>query len=109
MVRQLLVLDTGTDSKLIHKVWIHPAYQRTIWSNLSLNITDANNNALQTAESITVLVRLETCLVSLNFIFCERIAALVMLGCVFCDGFVEAKNPQESLVDSEDGSTIPIV
>lgn len=49
-----------------------------------------------------------TYLVSLDFMVCKSIAALVILGCDFCDRYVEAISSCTRMVELEDGSSIPI-
>lgn len=74
-----------------------------------MGIADANNNPLKTSGYISLVVRLGTCLVQLDFVVCEKIAALVIISCDFCDGFVDAICPCAKSVKMEHGSTVPIV
>ena len=109
LTRRLTVLDTGAGPNFIRKDELPPGFESRLRYGPLLNIGDANNNPLSMLGVISLIVRLGTFLVKLDFIVCERLAAPVILGCDFCDRFVEAIKPRKKLVELEDGTTVPIV
>lgn len=73
----------------------------------SLDIADANNNPLRTAGNITISLRLGTGLLSIDFTFCNSMAAPVILGCNFCECVFEGISPRKRMVRLDDGYSIP--
>lgn len=109
MVRQLTVLDAGAGPSLINSDIIPSAFGSNIRYGTVLQITDANSNPLQTAGTIELLVRLENCLSKVEFIVTKALAAPVLLGCDFCDKYMDAIMPRRKRVELLDGTAVPIV
>ena len=57
---------------------------------------------------VDLVTRLGNRIVKVEFIVCERLAAPVILGCDFCDRFVEAIFLRKPLIEMDDGTTVPI-
>ena len=108
LTRRLRVLDTGAGPNFIRKDELPQGFEEYLRYGPLSNIGDANNKPLSMLGIIDLLVRLGTYLVKVDFIVCDRLAAPVILGCEYCDRFVEAIRPRKKLVELEDGSTIPI-
>lgn len=70
---------------------------------------NASQNRLKTVGIIDVLARLRRSVVKLNFMFCHSLAALVTLGCDYCERFVKAIRPTPRLVELEEGYSVPMV
>lgn len=86
-----------------------PALRVHIRAGPTLDIADANNRPLRTVGYLPLVLRLGTYVVQLDFVVCDSLAAPVILGCDFCDRFVEAIRPRAKTVEMADGSTVPIV
>ncbi|CAN8068861.1 unnamed protein product [Agarophyton chilense] len=109
MVRFLTVLDTGTEPNFVVESILPPAVQSQIRRGVALDAADAGNNPLETVGVIDLVVRLGPCVVKLHFIVCRSLPAPLILGCDFCDRFVEAVVPRLKRVELDDGSSVPIV
>ena len=108
LAKQLAVLDTGAGPNFIHKDALPLGYERFLKQGPPPNIVDANRRPIAVNGVIHLCVQLGTRLVKLAFYVCERLAAPVVLGCDFCDRFVEAILPRKKLVELDDGTTVPI-
>lgn len=109
MVRQLSVLDTGAGPNFLVESLIPPHLRSRIRATPLVDIADANNRPLSTVGVIDLLVRLGHYVVKLDFLVCKQLAAPVILGCDFCDRFVESIRPRARTVEMEDGTSVPIV
>ena len=109
LARNLSVLDSGAGPNCIRKSELPPGFDAHIRHGPLPNIGDANNNPLYTIGTLALVVRLGRRIVKVEFIVCERLAAPVILGCDFCDRFVEAIRPRKKLVEMDDGTEVPIV
>lgn len=98
MGHQLSVLDTGATPNLINFENVPPALWAHMCCGPALDIIDANNNPLQPVGYLPLVVRLGTCMVQQFFVVCNTLAAPVILGCDFCDRFVEAIRPRAKTV-----------
>ena len=108
-IRKLTVLDTGAGPNCVRKSEIPEENLKKIRKGNTPRVTDANRNPINVIGTIDLVVRLGNILVKAEFLVCERLAAPAILGCDFCDRFVEAIYPRKRVVELEDGSTIPIV
>ena len=109
MDRRLTILDTGAGPNFVRLSKSSLGARRFIREGPLPNINDANSNPLKTLGSITLIVRLGHRLVALDFVVCLELAAEVILGCDFCDRFVESIHPRRREIELDDGSTVPIV
>lgn len=73
------------------------------------NIRDANNNAFRIHGAIRLTVQVESRTVSTRFWIAKGLSALVILGCDFCDKYIDSILPWKKLVALGDGTTVPIV
>lgn len=107
--RKLAVLDTGAGPNFIRKSELLPGYETHVRYGPLPHISDANSNPIKMTGYIDQVARLGTRLVKVTFIVCESLAAPVILGCDFCDRFVEAIHPRKREVELDDGTKVPIV
>ena len=108
LARRLSVIDTGAGSNFIRKDDL-PRGVTNIRHGPMPNVADANNNPIKMTGLVNLVVRLGTRLVRVEFIVCERLAAPMILGCDFCDRFVEAIYPRQKCIELDNGSTVSIV
>ncbi|CAN8072774.1 unnamed protein product [Agarophyton chilense] len=109
LTRRLTVLDTGAGPNFIRMPELGPTNQeRTRYGPLQ-DIRDANRNAVRTLGAVKLPVRIGHYLVKVKFVVCRSLAAPIVLGCDYCDRFVEAIRPRSRLITLDDGSTVPIV
>ena len=109
VVRKLSVMDTGAGPNFIRKSELPDGKIREIRKTPLPEVTDANRNPIRMIGTIDLIVQLGNCMMRTEFIVCERLADPVILGCDFCDRFIEAIYPRKRLVELDDGSTVPIV
>ncbi|CAN8076123.1 unnamed protein product [Agarophyton chilense] len=107
--RRLTILDTGAGPNFIRESELGPADLERIRYGPLPDIRDANKNAVKTLGTVRLLVRLGRFVVLVDFIVCKTLAAPVVLGCDYCDKFVEAIRPRRKLVELDDRSMVPIV
>ena len=72
------------------------------------NVSDAKSNPIRMIGLVDLVTRLGNRIVKVEFIGCKRLAAPVILGCDFCDRFVEALFPRKRLIEMDGGTTVPI-
>ncbi|CAN8069508.1 unnamed protein product, partial [Agarophyton chilense] len=109
MVRVLTVLDTGAGPNFIVESLLPLPLRSQIRLGVAPDFADANNNPLSTVGTVTLVVRLGSFVVKLDFIVCRKLATPIILGCDFCDKFIDAIRPRLKRVEMEDGSSVPIV
>ena len=107
LTRKLSVLDTGAGPNFIRASELPPGVDKPRYGPLP-NISDADNNPIRMIGLVDLVTRLGNRIVKVEFIVCERLAAPVILGCDFCDRFVEAIFPRKRLIEMDDGTTVPI-
>ncbi|CAN8069585.1 unnamed protein product [Agarophyton chilense] len=107
--RRLTILDTGAGPNFLRESELAPADLERIRYGPLRDIRDANKNALKTLGTVRLVVRLGRFVVLVDFIVCKTLAAPVVLGCDYCDKFVEAIRRRRKLVELDDGSMVPIV
>ncbi|CAN8069066.1 unnamed protein product [Agarophyton chilense] len=107
--RRLTILYTGAGPNFIREPELAPADLELIRYGPLPDIRDANKNAVKTLGTVRLVVRLGRFVVLVDFIVCKTLAAPVVLGCDYCDKFVEANRPRRRLVELDDGSMVPIV
>ena len=73
------------------------------------DIRDANKGRVHTLGTLSLQCQIGACSMRVNFVVCERLSVPVILGCDFCDRYVEAIRPRRRLVEMDDGSTVPII
>ncbi|CAN8070210.1 unnamed protein product [Agarophyton chilense] len=95
--------------KVYADLGLSPQFMSRICRDHVPEVTDANNKPLDTVGFIELVVRVGARVVKLDFIVCQKSSAPVILGCDFCDRFVEAIFPRQRRVEMEDGSYTPIV
>ena len=101
------VADTGAGPNFIRKVVLPPEAEIDTGSKLP-DVSDANDNPIHMLGATQQVVRLGQRVVSLTFIVHKTLAAPLILGCDFCDRFVEAIFPRQKNILMDDGSTLPI-
>lgn len=72
MAPQLSVLDAGASCNLINFQLVPPALQAHIHCRPRLYIADTNNDLLNTVGYVSFVVRLDTCMVQLDFVVCNK-------------------------------------
>ena len=102
------MVDTGAGPNFIRKDEL-PLGVDVIRNGPLPNVADANNNPIRMTGLVDVVVRLGSRIAKAEFILCERLAAPVIVGCDFCDLFVEAIYSRKETIELDDGSTLPIV
>lgn len=107
--RRLAVLDTGAGPNFIRLSELQSDEQARIQEACLPDIRDANKRPIKSLGTIKLVVQLGNHVVMLPFIVCTTLAAPVVLGCDYCDRFVEAIRPKNREVELDDGSTVPIV
>ena len=108
LARKLSVVDTGAGPNFIRKDEL-PLGVDVIRHGPLPNVADANNNPIRMTGLVDLVVRSGSHISKAEFIVCERLAAPVIVGCDFCDRFVEAIYPRKKTIELDDGSTVPIV
>ena len=105
--RKLSVVDTGAGPNFIRKDEL-PLGVDVIRHGPLPNVADANSNPIRMTGLVDFVVRLGIHISKTEFIVCERLAAPVIVGCDFCDRFVEAIYFRKKTIELDDGSTVPI-
>lgn len=106
--RMLSILDTGAGPNFVRRSFLSTnAVIRA--PNPDDNIRDANGNRLDVMGHCEMEVQLGTFVTRATFMVCHNLAAPVILGCDYCDRFVEAIRPRQREVELTNGTTIPIV
>ena len=108
-MRHLTVLDTGTGHNFVRMNALTEAAQRAIRPGRLPDIRDANKGKVRTVGTVTLRCQLGSYETRVNFVVCERLSVPVILGCDFCDRYVEAIMPRQKMVELDDGSTVPII
>ena len=106
MYRYLAVLDTGAGPNVIRSDALPPG--AVIKPHKTPPMRGANGRPLQTVGVTTLHVRVGTEGDRQQFIVCEQLAVDVILGCQFCDQYVEAIRPRDRTVVLNDRSVVPI-
>ena len=109
LVRHLTVLDTGAGHNFVRMSALTAEAQRAIRPCALPDIRDANKARVRTAGTVTLKCQFGSYFVRVNFVVCERLSVPVILGCDFCDRYVEAIMPRRKVVELDDGTTVPIV
>ena len=109
MRRILSVLDTGAGLKFIRKSTRLPGEQLNVTHELLPEIAGANSNPIRARGTIRLLVRLGIRAFLVEFVVCESLAALLILGCDFCTRNVDSILTRKPVVELLDGTTVPIV
>ena len=109
LVRHLTVLDTGAGHNFVRMSALTAEAQRAIRPCALPDIRDANKGRVRTAGTVTLKCQFGSYFVRVNFVVCERLSVPVILGCDFCDRYVEAIMPRRKVVELDDGTTVPIV
>ena len=108
-VRAITVLDTGAGPNFIHRSKLTDELVKNIRMGPNPCINDANGRPLAIVGTIPLYVRMARYVVKVDFIVCDRLAADIVLGCDFCDRYIEAIRPRQRAVELEDGTLVPIV
>ena len=109
LTRELTVLDTGAGHNFIRLSTLSAEARRAIRHSRIPDIRDANKGRVRTMGMVTLRCQLGSYQVRVDFVVCERLSVPVILGCDFCDRYVEAIMPRRKTVELDDGTTIPIV
>ena len=109
LMRHLTVLDTGAGHNFVRMNALTEAAQRAIRPCRLPDIRDANKGKVRTVGTVTLRCQLGSYETRVNFVVCERLSVPVILGCDFCDRYVEAIMPRQKMVELDDGSTVPII
>ena len=108
LMRKILsVVDTEAGPNFIRKDELPPEAEIDTGSKLP-GISDANDNPIHMLGTTQQVFRLGHRVVSLTFIVFKTLAAPLILGCDFCDRFVEAIFPRQKTILMDDGTTVPI-
>ncbi len=108
--RFTVVLDTGAGSSFIRKDCLPPDVQKLIKPlHSAVKIKDANNRRVNLVGRINLVCQIGTRSEIVTFYVAERLATTVILGCDFCDRYIESIRPRRRLIQLDDGSTVPIV
>ena len=108
MRKILIVVDTMAGPNFIRKCELPPGAKINTSTNLP-EVSDANVNPIQMLGTAQQVVRLGHRVMSLTFIVCRTLAAPLILGCDFCDRFVEAIFPRQKTILMDDGNTVSII
>lgn len=73
------------------------------------NIRDANSNLVRTIDLVALVVQITRHNFKVDFSLCERLAASVFPGCIFCDRFFKGIYLRAKKVKMDDESIVPIV
>lgn len=104
--RILTVLDIGAGANFIRHTELPPGAK--LHQGPLPDICDGNNRPIAMASSVELVVQLGSCVVNSDVIVRERLAGPLILGCDFCDRFVEEFNPCKKTVELDDGATVSI-
>lgn len=107
--RRLAVLDTGAGPNFIRFSELQSDERVRIQEACLSDIRDANKRHIKSLGTIKLVVQLGNHVFMFPFIVCTTLAAPVVLGCDYCDRFVEAIRPKDREVELDDVSTVPIV
>lgn len=85
MVRHLSILDTDAIPNFIIESRLPAEIRAQVRQEPVIDIVHANNKRSKTAGIVSLVMRIGSCVVQLEFIACKTLAAPVILGCDFCD------------------------
>lgn len=102
------ILDTDAGPNFINYAPLLRYYHERIKWEPALSFRDANNNPLCIEGTIRLNVQVGMRMVPLLIWLTRGLAAPVIVGCHFCDKYIEAIQPMQ-LVKLDDGPTIPII
>lgn len=103
------ILDTVAGSDFVRRAELPDEVDRYIRQSSLSGISHVNNKSLPMAKSVELRVKLGICLGNVEIIFCQSLAAPIILYADFCDSFVETIRPSKKLVELVDGSVMLIV
>ena len=73
------------------------------------NVKDANNRRVAIDGTISLAVQVGSRFEIVKFKVVERLGTDVILGCDFCDKYLEATHPRKRPIELHDGTTVPIL
>ena len=103
----LTVMDTGAGPNFIRKDLLPT--EADIETVDTPDICDANGHLLGIEGSIRLAVRLNNQYSIVEFYVCKTLSVPVLLGCDYCDKYVEAIFPRQRRILLDDLSSVPIV
>ena len=110
MKRFTTILDTGAGSSFIRLDEIpHPMRNHITPTREEVTIRNASGKPVPILGTIRLSVQVGRKTEKVDFLVAEKLATAVILGCDYCDKYVECIKPRLRLVELDDGSTVPIV
>jgi len=106
-LRYTAVLDTGAGPNLIRRGAL-PA-DVVLDSSETTVLRNASNKPMIVCGEVELQVRLGQHTAKTKFYVVEKLATDVLLGCDYCDKFVEAIKQRKRVVELEDGTEVPII
>ena len=106
-LRYSAVLDTGVGPNLIRRGAL-PA-EVILDSSKTTVLRNASNKPMIVCGEVELQVRLGQHTAKAKFYVVEKLATDVLLGCDYCDKYVEAIKPRKRVVEMEDGTEVPII
>lgn len=108
-VRTLKFLDTSAGPNFIRKDALTIGYETYLKPGPLHNICGENGNRISMRGVVTLQVELCAYRLALDFIIFNRLATTCIFGTDFFDRFVEAIRTNMTLVELDNGTTIPII
>lgn len=104
------ILDTKAGPNFLCQDHLTPFLKtQVVHESGTIKIHDAIDKPIHIIGSINLYVHVGRMTELVNFLVCERLAVSAILGCDFCDQFVECIYSKTRSVELVDGSTLPIV
>lgn len=107
MFASVAVLDTGAGPNLIRRGALPPG--TVIHKDETVTLRNASNKPIYTLGVAHLDVNLGSGRHRVTFIVCDKLATDVLLGCEYCDKYIEAIKPRKREVELDDGTTVPII
>ena len=104
LTRRISVLDTGAGPNFVQAVDLPPECRSRLRQGPLPKVTDANRNPIRMIGKIELVIQLGNWISKTSFIVCEKLTVPVILGCDFCDKFVEAIRPLRRVVELDGGT-----
>lgn len=109
VVRHVALLDTRAGLNCTAESLLPQEARPHIRFGLLMEIADANYRPVDTVGTVSIRFWLGMTFGTVNVVVCKTLTAPLVLGCNYCDRFVDAIRPRHSWVDLVDGSVILFV
>lgn len=105
-----IIVDTGAGSSFIRLVEVPPPLRQRIKPlDGTLTIRKESGKSVPIVGSVPLVVQIGTSQSTLTFLVDKQLVADVILGCDYCDHYVQSIRPRRFHVEIDNASIVPIV